>query len=83
MQIIIRSKFYYGKVCFYPVCADARTFALIANTKTLTEATLKSIGRLGYTIQHEETEAKPAFTLYNFATFLNPRTEEIEETVKK
>ena len=82
-SIIIRSKFYYGKVCYYPVCGDARTFALIANTKTLTESTLSFISMLGYTIQIEETESKPARTFSSPIPILSMRDGELKYLEKE
>jgi hypothetical protein len=40
----------YGKRVVYPVCDKAKVFASIADTKTLTETTLRCIQKLGYTI---------------------------------
>jgi hypothetical protein len=40
----------YGKQVAYPVCDTAKTFADIANSKTLTDQTLLRIAGLGYTI---------------------------------
>lgn len=40
----------YGKRVVYPVCDKAKVFASIADTKTLTETTLRCIRKLGYDI---------------------------------
>jgi hypothetical protein len=40
----------YGKKVVYPVCDKAKVFAAIADTKTLTESTLRCIRKLGYDI---------------------------------
>jgi hypothetical protein len=40
----------YGRQVVYPVCDKAKVFAAIADTKTLTESTLRCIRKLGYTI---------------------------------
>lgn len=40
----------YGRFTTYPACADARRFADIANSKTLTDRTLRLIRDLGYRI---------------------------------
>ena len=40
----------YGKRVVYPVCEKAKVFASIADTKSLTEANLRRIQKLGYTI---------------------------------
>ena len=49
-QITIEIKDVYGKMMFYPYCKDAKVFAAIAGTKTLTEINLRRILELGYTI---------------------------------
>ncbi len=48
----------YGKWVYYPVCKHAHTFAAIAGTKTLTDATLKHILSLGYEIKSQATSAE-------------------------
>jgi hypothetical protein len=40
----------YGKRVVYPVCDHAKVFADIADTKSLTETTLRCIKKLGYEI---------------------------------
>jgi hypothetical protein len=40
----------YGRQAVYPVCDKAKVFAAIADTKTLTESTLRCIRKLGYEI---------------------------------
>ena len=40
----------YGRQVVYPVCDKAKVFASIADTKTLTDTTLRCIRKLGYTI---------------------------------
>lgn len=49
IEVIIEPQ--YGKWVYYPVCADAKAFAAIAGTKTLTDATLTQITKLGYEIK--------------------------------
>jgi hypothetical protein len=41
----------YGKWVYYPACSDAKVFAEIAGTKTLTEQTLAHIRELGYEVK--------------------------------
>ena len=41
----------YGKWVYYPACENAKAFAAIAGTKTLTEPTLAQIKKLGYEIK--------------------------------
>lgn len=40
----------YGRQVVYPVCDKAKVFASIADTKTMTDSTLRCIRKLGYTI---------------------------------
>ena len=40
----------YGRQVVYPVCDKAKVFASIADTKSLTDNTLRCIRKLGYTI---------------------------------
>lgn len=49
IEVIIEPK--YGKWVYYPSCDDAKTFAAIAGTKTLTDDTLANIKKLGYEIK--------------------------------
>lgn len=51
MEIQVLAKEIYGHIKFYPKCEKARTFASIAGTTTLTDATLKNILRLGYEVK--------------------------------
>lgn len=51
MQIEVIIEPQYGKWVYYPACANARAFAAIARTKTLTEETLSHIKALGYEIK--------------------------------
>ena len=50
----------YGNPVIYPACDQARQFARIAGTKTLTLDTLRQIRALGYTIteRHESNLPK-------------------------
>jgi len=43
----------FGNRTVYPICDNARLFALLAGTKTLTETTINYIKKLGYTINVE------------------------------
>lgn len=49
-SILIKIRSVYGNEAYYPVCNDAKSFASIAGTTTLTLATLRSIVKLGYQI---------------------------------
>tara|TARA_R100001443_G_scaffold108702_3_gene119522 strand:- start:8058 stop:8258 length:201 start_codon:yes stop_codon:yes gene_type:complete len=46
--IVITVKTVYGVETVYPVCEDAKLFAAIAGTKTLTLDTLEKAKALGY-----------------------------------
>ena len=48
--IRVEIKDVYGVRTVYPVCENARTFALIAGTKTLTRDTLRHVKDLGYAV---------------------------------
>jgi Zn-finger domain-containing protein len=50
LTIRIELRDQYGKQVAHPVCDTAKTFAEIANSKTLTDQTLLRIAGLGYTI---------------------------------
>ena len=50
MQIEITVKAVYGKELIYPVCQQAKIFAELLGTKTITRDALRQIERLGYTI---------------------------------
>lgn len=49
-EIHVSQKHVYGKLMIYPVCEQAKLFARIANSTTLTSATLTLINKLGYKI---------------------------------
>ena len=49
-SISISIKSVYGEEKAYPVCANAKTFADMLGTKTLTRDALSSIKKLGYTV---------------------------------
>ena len=49
MIITVEIKTEYGQERIYPVCDEAKSFAKIAGTKTLTRETCKLIKQLGYT----------------------------------
>lgn len=51
--IKVNVKSVYGNTMVYPICDDAKRFASIANTQTLTSSTVALIKGLGYTIQVE------------------------------
>jgi hypothetical protein len=54
MHITVKSRDVYGVTKYYPHCDNAKTFAKIAGTTTLTELTLMRIAELGYDIKVEQ-----------------------------
>jgi hypothetical protein len=54
VSITVQVKNVYGNELIYPVCEQARLFADIAGTKTLSRTVVSQIKRLGYTIQVEQ-----------------------------
>ena len=51
MKIIINIREVYGVPKAYPVCDQAKVFARIAGTETLTSKTLALIAKLGYEVE--------------------------------
>jgi hypothetical protein len=51
MKIIINIREVYGVPKAYPVCEQAKVFARIAGTETLTNKTLALIAKLGYEVE--------------------------------
>jgi hypothetical protein len=49
-EIMVKITNNFGNEAIYPICDDARLFARIAGTKTLTRDTINLIKNLGYTI---------------------------------
>lgn len=56
LEIVVKAKDVYGQMKFYPECEKAKTFASIAGTTTLTEATLRKVMQLGYEVKVERQE---------------------------
>tara|TARA_R110000787_G_scaffold113047_1_gene222082 strand:+ start:321 stop:542 length:222 start_codon:yes stop_codon:yes gene_type:complete len=54
MEIIVEVKNVYGKPLVYPVSEEAKLFAIIAESKTLTPRVLKIIDSLGYEIWEDK-----------------------------
>lgn len=55
MHIVIRIREVYGNCLAYPVCDNAKEFARIAGTKTLSQDNLYSIERLGFVVKVDAT----------------------------
>ena len=51
MTIQIEIKRVYGNIVAYPLCPQAKIFASIAGTSTLTSSNLKRIQALGYSFE--------------------------------
>ena len=56
MIIKVEIKQNFGKDVVYPICKEAKLFALIAGTETLTSLVLKRIQCLGYEIIEVQSE---------------------------
>ena len=52
--ITVKIRSVYGEDKVYPVSEEAKLFANIAGTKTLTDYTIAKIKQLGYTIHVEQ-----------------------------
>lgn len=57
-EIKLKAVQHYGKWTYYPLCKDAKLFAKIAGTQTLTMPVLIHIKSLGYAL--DITMDKPA-----------------------
>lgn len=57
-EITIEVRDVYGHPKFYPHCEDAKVFASIAGTTTLTEANVRRIMKLGYKVKTLERSTK-------------------------
>lgn len=55
-KIIVQIKTVYGNEMIYPICDQAKCFAMIAGTKTLTRSSLSIIKKMGYEIQAQQQE---------------------------
>ena len=53
-QITVKIKNVYGKDLYYPVCQEAKRFARIVGSTTLTPRTLKKLMFLGYEVIQEQ-----------------------------
>ena len=53
--ITVEARSVFGHIKYYPLCKQAKTFASIANTTTLTEPVVRKIKSLGYSVQVQQT----------------------------
>tara|TARA_B100000795_G_scaffold204936_1_gene158501 strand:+ start:731 stop:913 length:183 start_codon:yes stop_codon:yes gene_type:complete len=60
MKIVVEVRHVYGERKVYPHCDNAKHFARIADTKTLTPRALSHIESLGYRIETESVEWRAA-----------------------
>lgn len=56
MNIIVEIKNVYGSTQIYPVSQEAKIFARIAGTKTLTGTTISLVKQLGYEVEIQSPE---------------------------
>ena len=56
MNITVTIKSVYGVDKMYPACENARRFAEIAGTKTLTEHTIRQIKAMGILVETTDTK---------------------------
>ena len=54
MKIVVKIANNYGNQVIYPICANAKLFADIAGTKTLTKQVITKIMALGYAVELEQ-----------------------------
>lgn len=55
MEITVQIKTVYGLDKIYPICEKAKLFAELSNCRTLTDAAIKHIKKLGYGINVQPT----------------------------
>jgi hypothetical protein len=53
MEIIVEIKTVYGNETIYPKCEQAKGFASIAGTKTLTRSVISTVKKMGYAVVAE------------------------------
>lgn len=64
MTITVKIADQYGNKVIKPVCDKAKTFAAIANTKTLTKETILLIKSLGYEVSLQADSIESIMGLY-------------------
>ena len=53
-ELIVEKKNVFGQELVYPVCENAKRFALLTGQKTLSSTLIIIIKRLGFTFKHAE-----------------------------
>ena len=59
----VQVKKVYGQWVYYPMCENARTFARIAGTSTLTPSTMTDVNKLGFRVYVDQE--KPTMPFLN------------------
>ena len=49
--IYVEKKNIYGNELIYPVCKQAKLFALLSGQKTLSDVTIRQVKQLGYSVK--------------------------------
>ena len=53
-ELIVEKKNVFGQELVYPICENAKRFALFTGQKTLSSTSIIIIKRLGFTFKHAE-----------------------------
>ena len=53
-ELIVEKKNVFGQELVYPICENAKKFALLTGQKTLSSTSIIIIKRLGFTFKHAE-----------------------------
>ena len=53
-ELIVEKKNVFGQELVYPICENAKRFALLTGQKTLSSTSIIIIKRLGFTFKHPE-----------------------------
>ena len=71
--VLVKFKNQYGRMVCHPVNEQAKVFAAISGTKTLTYHTLKGIDYLGFKIAtaHDMYSYKPSLNIYEVKELLS------------
>ena len=53
-ELIVEKKNVFGQELVYPICENAKRFALLTGQKTLSSTSIIIIKRLGFTFKHAD-----------------------------
>ena len=53
-ELIVEKRNVFGQELVYPICENAKRFALLTGQKTLSSTSIIIIKRLGFTFKHAE-----------------------------